>query len=650
MSLPSENEPAKEKRNALEELENRLYSRTPPPLRHDEEFLGEEKHIRIAPGLTAEAERKDSALYSIFATVMPWLQRLLIASILFFLFAAGLGLYGFWRGGNTVSPQNITIQIQGPVGAAAGEETAIEVTVGNDNTLPLDAVDLLVEYPSDTRRAGDLASSLPRYRDSLGPLASGERVARRLSFVPFGEEGEKKTIGVTVEYRPKDSSGTFSKNASYEFAINSAPVTLRVMMPKKVNSDQIFEIALEVNSNSSAVQRNLLVKGQYPFGFQFGESTPSPSFAKDTWELGDLKPQSKRVIQIKGKVEATEESERTFRFSIGTQSAKDEKRIGTIFLSEAPTVAVRRPFISLDVLVNGEQGKTFVARSGQTVRADIAWANNLPTKIADMEITAELSGSIYNRSAVSAANGYYDSNTNTVRWDQERVARFGAVEPGEDGTQSMSVALLPIATNPALYDNPQLTIAVTARGKRLDEQGLYQNVSMSVVKEVKIATTLALSARLFHEGGFFTSSGPVPPKAEQETEYTVVWSLSNSSNGVADAKVSALLPSYVTWLDRVNPPSETVRYNPVGGGVVWDVGEVEAGVGVGTPPREVSFQISIRPSLSQVGAALALVGDTSASGEDRFTGTTVVSNARSALTTGTLSDVGASPQSGVVTK
>ena len=650
MALPEGDTPPQQHKNALENLENRLYSRTPPPLRHDEEFIGEEKHIRIAPGWTSEAERKDSTLYSIFATVMPWLQRLLIASILFFLFAAGLGLYGFWRGGNTVSPQNITIQIQGPVGAAAGEETAVEVTVGNDNALPLDAVDVLVEFPSDTRKAGDLAAPLPRYRDSLGPLAAGERAARRLSFVPFGEEGEKKTIAVAVEYRQKDSSGTFSKNAQYEFAINSAPVTLRLEMPKEVNSNQTFEMTLEVNANSSAVQRNLLVKGQYPFGFQFEESTPSPSFGKDIWELGDLKPQSKRVIHIKGKIEATEESERTFRFSVGTQSAKDEKRIGTVFLSEAPTVAVRRPFMSLDVLVNGERGETFVARSGQSVRADIVWANNLTTKISDLEIAAELSGSIYNRAAVSASNGYYDSNTNTVRWDQERVARFGAVEPGEDGTQSFSVNLLPIATNPALYDTPELTITVTARGKRLDEEGAYQAVTMVVRKEIKAATVLALSARLFHEGGFFTSSGPVPPKAEQETEYTVVWSLSNALNGVTGAKVSAVLPSYVTWLDRVDPPSETMRYNPVGGGVVWDVGEMDAGVGVGTPPREVSFQVSLRPSFGQVGSAPVLVGDTSASGEDRFTGTIVTGNARSALTTGTLSDVGASPQSGIVTK
>ena len=133
--------------SSLEHLENRLYSRTPPPLRHDEEFIGEEKHIRIAPGWTSEAERKEATLFSIVSIVMPWLKRLFIASILFFLFAAGIAVFGFWRGGNTLSPQNISVEVIGPVGAAAGEELPVEIVIRNDNKQSLNSVDLLIEFP-----------------------------------------------------------------------------------------------------------------------------------------------------------------------------------------------------------------------------------------------------------------------------------------------------------------------------------------------------------------------------------------------------------------------------------------------------------------------------------------------------------------------
>ncbi len=648
--MPEENQPEKEHRSSLQSLEERLYSRTPPPLRHDEEFIGEEKHVRIAPGWTSDAERKESSVYSMISTLMPWLKRFFVASILFFFFAAALALLGFWRGSNTVSPENISVDVQGPVGAGAGEELMLTITIGNGNALDLDSVDLLVEFPDGTRKPEDLSEPLLRYRDALGALSAGESASREITLIPFGEEGEEKKIKVTAEYRPKDSNAIFSRKQEFAFTINSAPVTMDLGIPKEVSSDQVFEAVIELSSNSAVVQNDLLLKAQYPFGFQFQESTPAPSFGKDTWLIGDLPPQGKRTVRIKGKLIATEQAERTFRFSVGTQSSKDEKQLGTTFLSESPSISIQRPFMKLDLLVNGEEGKTFVARSGQTVRVDIPWGNNLTTKIANLEITAELTGSIYNSSSVSSPDGSYDSATDRIVWNQGKNGRFAAVEPSEDGSVSFNFVLLPVATTPALFKNPTMTIKVTAHAKRLDEQGLYQDVTASAQKEIKIATTLSLTSKLLHTDGAFDNTGFVPPKAENATTYTVVWSLSNTSSGIAGTKVSAVLPSYVTFLNTVSPSGEKVSYNPVGGEVVWDVGEVTAGVGVGTAPREVSFKVSLKPSLNQVGTSPTVIGDTTAKATDRFTGTEVKSNVRPAITTGGLSDVGASSQSGVVTR
>ncbi len=651
MFLPDEKEPTEAHTSSLENLENRLYSRTPPPLRHDEEFIGEEKHIRIAPGWTNEAEREHGTVYTLLSATMPWLKRFFIASIIFFLFAAGVVLYGFFRGSNTVSPQNISIKVDGPVAIGAGEEVPIEVLVGNDNTIDLDSVSLRVEFPDGTKKPENLSESLSRYFETLGPLPAGGHISRKLSFVPYGEEGETKKIVITVEYRSKDSNAIYSKKADYDLLISSAPVTVTLGIPKEVNTDQTFEIEVGIASNSSALQQDILLKAQYPFGFEFSDSTPAPSYGKDTWEVGDLQSQGKRTIRIRGKIQATEEAERTFRFSVGTQSVKDEKQLATIFLTEAPTVAVRKPFLALDLIVNGEKGKTFIGKSGQTVRADIVWGNNLPVKIADLTVTANLQGDIYNESSVSATGGgFYDSNSQSVIWSKQKTARLGVVEPGENGTLSFSFGTLSVATDPSAFKNPQMSIVITAKGKRLDEQGLYQDVTSSVTKDIKIATALSLSSRLLHDDGPFTNSGAIPPKAEEETTYTVVWALSNTSNGVANATVSTVLPSYVKWLGQVNPASEDITYSPVGGELVWKAGDIESGDGVGTPPREVSFQVSFLPSLGQVGTSPTLLGETTARGTDRFTGVEVKSTVRQALTTGSLSDSGATSASGKVVK
>lgn len=643
-----ENLPSKESESSLERLERRLYSRIPPPVRHDEELGSDERRVRIAPSWTAEEEKKSSGIFSFLSTIMPWLKRLFIASIIFFLFAAALAFYGFWRGGNTVSPQNISLATLGPVSAPAGETFSFEVTVGNYNELNLDSVDLLVTYPDGTRKPADVSVELPRYREALGALPAGGTVSRTLSIVPYGEEGETKIIKLTVEYRQKDSNAIFSRNAEYEFLINAAPVSVAVGAPKEVSSGQPFEVSFDITSNSSSLIKNLMVKADYPTGFQFEQSVPAPSFAKNIWLLGDVRPQSKRIVRVIGRLAAPEETERTFRFSIGTEHPKDEKHLGAVFLTEPLTVAVKKPFVSLDLALNGESGDTFIARSAQALRGDIVWANNLETKIADFEITVRLDGTIYNKSSVGGGNGFYDSNTATILWDKRSKVDFGVVAPGAGGTVSFNLSLLPVSTNPALYKNPSMIMQVFTRGKRLDEQGAFQEVSSSFSKEIRIASTLGLISELLYGRGPFVNTGPVPPKAETETTYTIVWSLSNSSNSLAGVKVSAALPSYVKWLDKVSPQSAKVEYSPVGGEVVWDVGEIASGVGFGASPREVSFQVSLLPSESQVGTPVVVIGEAVATGEDRFTGSVVRSNVRTQLTTASLEEVGVG--SGAVTK
>mgnify|MGYP001608976319 CR=1 FL=1 len=79
-------------------------------------------------------------------------------------------------------------------------------------------------------------------------------------------------------------------------------------------------------------------------------------------------------------------------------------------------------------------------------------------------------------------------------------------------------------------------------------------------------------------------------------------------------------------------------------------GEVAAGVGFGSSPRELFFRVALLPSASQVGSAPTIVGEASAEGEDRFTDISVKSNLRSAQTTSSLSDAGAEAKSGAVTR
>ena len=130
----------------------------------------------------------------------------------------------------------------------------------------------------------------------------------------------------------------------------------------------------------------------------------------------------------------------------------------------------------------------------------------------------------------------------------------------------------------------------------------------------------------------------MPPKVEEETTYTVVLTVTNSTSEIKDARVEASLPSYVTFKNAVSPSGAKLSYNPAGGIVVWDIGTVPARAGFEGPAKEVAFQVSVVPSLSQVGETIPLVREQKFSGLDTYT-KTMVETTRTTITTRT-SDMG----------
>jgi hypothetical protein len=79
----------------------------------------------------------------------------------------------------------------------------------------------------------------------------------------------------------------------------------------------------------------------------------------------------------------------------------------------------------------------------------------------------------------------------------------------------------------------------------------------------------------------------VPPKVDNPSTYTIIWDIDNTANAVSDAEVTATLPPYVKWLNKVSPAGENITYNQNSGLVTWTVGDVAA-YSVGPKGRPLS--------------------------------------------------------------
>ncbi len=564
----------------------------------------------------SDAKRKEQML--------PSVKILLIASVVFFVFSSIVSLILFFGGSNVVSARNIDIEIVGPVAIEGGQELVLQIEIINRNSIPLELADLIVEYPDGTRMSGNLNAELPRTRESIGTIKPGEKVKKTARAILFGPENSSQQILVTLEYRIQDSNAIFVKEASHDLVLSAAPIAVRVGALEEVVSGQDVEFTVELISNSTQTIEDVLLVAEYPQGFELTESNPKASFDSHIWALGSLEPKTKKVVTLRGVVIGQNLESRIIRFNVGVQSKSNERELAATFGTNESSFVIKKPFIGLAVGINGAttQGDA-VVKGGEAVRVDIVWENNLPTKILDGEIIVSLSGDGYDRKSVAASSGFYDSNTNTIRWTSETIPELKEIAPGERGSVSYSIKTLAIAD--IRTNNQTLSLDTRIRGRRINEVNVPEEIESLVSKRALIATDLIFTSRSLYSTGVFSNSGPVPPKAETQTTYTVVWSLGNSVNDLENVKVVANIPSYVKWLGAINPIGEDVVYNPVGGRVTWNVGTLRAGVGTNTKSREVSFQIAITPSLSQVDESPLLVGQQSVSGLDSFTKTQIQS-------------------------
>lgn len=558
----------------------------------------------------------------------PLLKKILILSFSFFIIAVGVAIFYLYKGSGTLSANNVDISIEGPVSVAGGDDLKLGISVTNNNDAAVDDADLLIEYPEGSYASADSQSALPRIRKSLGRIEAHQTIRENVQAVIFGESNSEKKISATLEFRLEGSSATLEKKKEYAITLSSSPIDIVIDSLKEANSGQTVEVDVHLKSNSSSPLKDLLLSVDYPFGFQFKESTPKPNFDNKIWKLGDLPPAGERVIRIKGIIQGQDEEEKIFRAYVGTQSNRDERALGIAYNSLSSSIFLKKPFLSLDFLIDGVRANEYVSSSEKTVRVDISWENNLPTKIIDGQIQIKIKGNILDRYSIAVANGgFYRSLDDTIVWDSKSGAAstLAVIEPGEKGNVSFSFGFLPVLNSDGkqAFANPEVTMEVTAKGRRVTDTNVPEEVNTFTAKKIKVESSLNLASRAVYYTGPLKNTGPLPPKVNQPTTYTIIWTLTNSSNNISSGVVRTLLPTYVKWLGVVSPDSESVTYNDVGGEVTWNVGAIPAGVGVARAAREVAFQVALTPSISQLTRSPSLTSEVTLTGNDDFTGTTL---------------------------
>jgi hypothetical protein len=549
-------------------------------------------------------------------------KKFFIFSIIFFVVAIAVASYIYTHNSTSISSENIDITVIGNAFAKGGEELPLQIEVSNRNKANLEYANLIVSYPNGA--SDNPADSVRMPRISIGTIKPGETITKNIKVTLFGDERSDRNITIDLEYHPEGSNAISTKEKVYTVNISSAPLSLSIDAPDSVATDQPISFTVKAVLNTTLQGNGTVMQVTYPNNFIYDSAIPAPSFGNSMWSLDSLTLTNPMSVVIKGRIVGQDKDQQVFHVYAGITKPTDKSTLDLVYNSLLHSITIIKPFIEANITVND------TAQPGDSIPVKIFWANNLPTKIVDGEIIVNLSGNAYDRMSVMPAQGFFDSLNNRIIWDRNSISELADIEPGQKGEIDFSVKSISMVGSQNTISSPQVVFDVSIKGRQPSLGQTYTDVDNFSKKIVKILSSFQIAASATYK------SGPLPPKAETKTDYTVNWSLFNGTNSISEAIARAALPVYVKYAGS-NSPKENITYNESTHEVIWNIGSVRANTG-GTDTREASFNITLSSSLSQVGSTPQLMQELFLSGTDSFTGTKISDKRASINTRSTGSD------------
>lgn len=556
-------------------------------------------------------------------------KKLFIVSFIFFLLALGAALFTIYRGTMTLSSKNVEMTILGNSFVSGGESLPIQVDIANKNAADLVDAEVTVSYPKGASDNGEV--DIQRSKVSLGTISSGKTKTQAFQVILYGEQGSSRNIKATLEYKLAGSNTVFVKETNFAVMINSSPVALTVDAPSSIVSNQPFTITIRTVFTGDSMLDNAVVHIDYPNGYVFDQATPNASSNNNTWSLGDLIKGSEKTINIKGRLIGEQQDEKAFHVYVGSQTSDTDYRIAVSYNSTLHSVTIEEPFISGSIDLGNNNADVIAVASGSSVSGSIKFVNNAPIKVANPVFRLNITGDSVDTDSIRANGAYYDPVDKTITWSTNTDSYLGVLEPGAQGERNFS-----FDTKSGSNYLSDITLSLSVSGTLPDRDFAEDSISGIDQKTIKFASRLQFSSQALYSIGTIKNTGPFPPQADQETTYTINWTMKPSDNPISGAISSATLPLGIVWAGVISPQGETVTYNPDTRVVSWSIGGMPKASATSTN-RTVSFQVKSKPAKNQIGSAVDLLGETTISATDIVAGTKVTTT-RPSLTSALSTD------------
>lgn len=517
--------------------------------------------------------------------------------------------------------RNVHLSVEGPVVVSNGMSATYTIRYINDNEVTLTDAKITFEHTPAFKideGNGFTYDAVNRSTYSVGEIKPNEE----REIVVRGHFDDVEPAGVMyieaqLSFMPATKKKRFSVKNRLGLTQDADNMQLVITAQKEVANNDIIEYTIRYTNDSQKSYDGVSVVARFPNGFVMQDARPTPTEKDAVWHIGTVAPHTDGLITVRGTLSGVEEEVKTAVFAI---NAKKDGRNVAIVREEWATRIAPLP-LTIKQYVNNKT--SYNAHVGEELIYKLRYENTSDVGMRDVVVRLKFDDRIlnYRKLNLSSSGGSLEPATRSIVWRASDFPELAVVEPGKSGDILFSI---PVRDDIVVKDDNDrhLTISTTAEIDSPDvPTPIGENkIISSNTMVLKLNSKVTFKTEGFYDDFVIKNTGPVPPVRRIKTTYTIRWSLTNSTNELSNAKVEAFLPTSATWEGVVFPETETVQFNPRTHKIVWNIGDVKNGVGYFRKKREVRFQVSVTPTVNQVGQVAPLLKKSIFTAKDVFTG------------------------------
>lgn len=521
------------------------------------------------------------------------------------------------------SDDRVTIDVSGPDSVNSSSLSHFTISYENQNRARILGAELIVSYPSNFHPEGNQGMFIDDVVSSsiqIGDIAAFSKGKFEFSGKFYGSQGATAYIRAKLRYKQNNIESEFAAQGEKTVVLRTSSLAIEIDAPLEVSSQGEVTYLAHYENTSDVSFSGVRMKANYPQGFSFIEADPQPSEGESVWYLGTVPAGERGDIRITGILQGTTGETKSISFEMGTFQGNDD------FLAysnaERMTRIVTSPFDIVQVVNNLTK---FSATPGGNLRYIVQFRNASTIGLRETIVTVELRGTALNLSKLLLEKGgAYDDARKTITWKASDVKALANLAPGEEGSVSFSIPIRDdiVPENSSDSNYSVTTIAKIESPDVPNPAGANKIVATNTLT-VPVNSRLTLETKGFYNDLSIPNTGPIPPVIGMETTYTVYWKLSNTTNDVSEAEVSADLPTGARWMGRFFPENEALSYNERTNRIIWNAGSIPIGTGTLSSKREVAFQIGVTPQENQLDSSVPLLSESVVTAKDLFTNDTL---------------------------